>query len=229
MSDGNGLGKFADLVGDLGYRQIVLRDIMGKVAPGLLALLGILNVIPPDRALSPEVQAWLENPLILLPLGWVLGMALQQLGEMTGAFWKGTMPGRVLFVPLGGRALAAERARQLRHALFASGRNRESLGAATLAARSQFTALKEISGGFALAFLTIVIAALVHQSEQWDWIGGAGAAWVLLWLAHMSLASRQAKFEILALRVADLISAEQLLDMEAATISYFYPSSTDRE
>jgi hypothetical protein len=137
------------------------------------------------------------------------------------------MPSRLLFLPLSGKALAAEQARQFRHALFTSGRNREDLGA-SIAVRTQLAAMKEISGSFALASLVVVISGLAQGSTQYEWIGGAAAVWILLWIAHMSLANRQAKYEVVALRIADLITSDQMSDMESATIDYFYPTSRGR-
>lgn len=226
MSEGgnNGMASFSELVSGLLYRQIILRDLLGKVAPGLLALFGILGVFPPERTLSAEMEDWLHNPLIALPLGWILGLALQQLGEMTGAFWRGPLPSRLLFMPASGKCLAAEQARQFRHALFTSGRNRDDLGA-SVGVRTQLAAFKEIAGGFALASLVVAVCGLVHGSERFEWIGGAAGVWILLWLAHMSLANRQAKYEVVALRIADLISSDQMRDMETATADYFYPTS----
>jgi len=220
----DGAGKLADVV----YRQVILRDLLGKTVPGLIALGGILNILPPDRELHSAVDTLLGNWWVAVALGYLLGLGIQVTGEFLGAFWRGPLPRYLLMFPLGGAAESAEQARQLRHVLLSAGRNRELLGPGVLETRNHLAAVKEITGTVAIACLIVLVCGFVHKSEQMEWMAAAGVGWIALWLAHFRYANEQAKFETLSLRLADLITADQLALMEDCTVGWFYRKSTAR-
>lgn len=220
----DGAGKLADVL----YRQVILRDLLGKTVPGLIALCGILNLVPPDRTLHHELHEHLHHWWAFIAAGYLVGLGIQVTGEFLGAFWRGPMPRYLLMFPLSGAPESAEQARQLRHVLLNAGRNRELLGPGVLETRNHLAAVKEITGTVAIACLIVLVSAFVHKSEQTDWMIAAGVGWIALWLAHFRYANEQAKFETLSLRLADLITAEQLELMEDCTVGWFYRRSTAR-
>lgn len=81
MSVGESVGAVVESF----YTRHVLRDLLGKMAPGTLFLIGLRSISSSfDVAIGEVTDASFAAWLVFAVLAWVAGISLQGLGSMTG-------------------------------------------------------------------------------------------------------------------------------------------------
>lgn len=191
------------------YQKFFLRDVVGKIAPGGIAVLAAV------QSLERLQVGGVLFTLVALGVFFLFGLALQVVGELIGLLSASPKPHHVLLVPVGWLQRApvfahwwqvnedaTERLTRLQCA--APGQ----ISAEAMASWEYLAALRESAGNLALALL---VTALSFET------GSIGVVALLLffvlWSAHKLFAKRQARFEITILARAGLLSGEETRKM----------------
>jgi hypothetical protein len=180
------------------YERFLMRDLLGKVGPGFVAVAAVLTALQINiPALLPDEKTLWLLWVAAIPILFLAGLALQILGERLGVHSASPRPRYYLyFFSTRGRWREANQDFDRRVALF---RNipPPSSTADAQAQRERFVYLKEGSGNMGLAILVALICLLT-----------GGLPWTdircvlllvlsfVLFTSHCMHARRQALFEI---------------------------------
>jgi hypothetical protein len=191
------------------YQKFFLRDVVGKIAPGGLAVLAVTQNL--ERLQSGGALL----AFIALGVFFLLGLGLQVVGELIGLLSASPKPHHVFLLPVGWLQRlpmcahwwrvnedATERLLRLQCALPGQ------VSAEALAYWEYLASLREGAGNLALALLVTAV------SFETGAIGVVALLlFFLLWSSHKLFAKRQARFEISLLARAGLLSSEEARKM----------------
>ena len=93
------MNTFADVV----YPKFFLRDVLGKIVPGCIVCLTVLDLsglVSEDVFLTWEPSSWVLG-LMELGMLYLAGFALQVAGELIGFLSARPKPHHVLLIPVG--------------------------------------------------------------------------------------------------------------------------------
>lgn len=198
------------------YQKFFLRDVLGKVAPGCvvcLTLVQALDIPSADLLTAWHPAGWVRS-FVEIALFYLIGVTLQVTGELLGLLSASPKPHHILFLPVGWLRQwpacrrwwqinedYAERLMRLRGAQLP----------ATITEHDDYlSAIKEGTGNLSLALF--VVAAVSWWSPPDGQLGVVtalvGIAF-LLWSSQLLLAKRQARFEITVLARLGILGAEE--------------------
>jgi hypothetical protein len=194
------------------YQKFFLRDVVGKIAPGGIVILALVQSLE-----ALQVRGFAAS-LVLLALFFLIGLALQVIGELVGLLSASPKPHHVLFLPVGWlqRILplfthwwqvnedATERLVRLQCA------SAHEIAPEALAYWEYLAALREGAGNLSIG---LFVASLLAASESGQFGALALLSFFVLLAAHKLFAKRQARFEITILARAGLLSAEETITM----------------
>jgi hypothetical protein len=191
------------------YQKFFLRDVVGKIAPGGVAVLAVVQNL--ERLQSGGVLF----AFVALGVFFLLGLALQVVGELIGLLSASPKPHHVLLLPVGWLQRlpvcahwwqvnedSTERLTRLQCALPGQ------ISTEALAYWEYLAALREGAGNLALALL---VAAMSFETGSIGMV--ALLLFFLLWSSHKLFAKRQARFEITILARTGLLSREETTRM----------------
>jgi hypothetical protein len=190
------------------YQKFFLRDVVGKIAPGGIVVLALVQNLETVRTTGVTFG------LVLVALFFLIGLALQVIGELLGLLSASPKPHHLLLLPVGWlqRLLpfftrwwqvnedATERSVRLQCA------SSQQIAPEALAYWEYLAALREGAGNLAIGLLAAVLLA-ASENGQFGVLALLG--FFVLLAAHKLFAKRQARFEITILARAGLLSAEE--------------------
>ncbi len=186
------------------YEKFLLRDVLGKVTPGALATTAsawALGYATPP--LLTTLKDWNWYALALIPVFYLVGVALQIIGEFLGLHSAAPYPKAILLVPTRKTWRQAYDDFSSRLSLIRRATSAQWPPAAQ-EQRERFVYLKEGCGNMALALLLLALARPAwmapHAFGQQSFLLALGA--LFMWLSHVIHARRQATFEIKTLSEA---------------------------
>lgn len=207
-------------MGDLAkvlYERFFLRDLLGKVAPGYFAMLALFAVVGGDGRATlgvghPGDQGWLLW-VSALPAVYMVGLALQVLGEFIGLHSPSPKPRYVCFFKATGLWREANADFDDRLAIIRNAAA-ERLTAGAREQRERFVVLKEASGNAALSILVVLVTGVLNDvtNSRPTWVVLSLLAAILL-VSHFLHGQRQARFEINVLRDVGLLTPERAAAM----------------
>lgn len=187
------------------YQKFFLRDVVGKIAPGGIAVLAVVQNL--ERLQIGGVIF----TFVALGVFFLFGLALQVVGELLGLLSASPKPHHVLLAPVGWLQRlpvfahwwqvnedSTERLTRLQCALPGQ------VSAEAMAYWEYLAALRESAGNLALALL---VTAMSFETGSIGVV--ALLLFFLLWSSHKLFAKRQARFEITILARAGLLSGEE--------------------
>jgi len=180
------------------YERFLMRDLLGKVGPGFITTFSVLSALKINiTALLPdEKTVWLLW-VAALPILFLIGLALQIIGELLGLHSASPRPRYYLcFFNTRGRWCDVNLDFDRRLSMFRNAPS-GSLSPDAQAQRERFVYLKEGSGNMALAFF-VALTCLRTTGVPWKDVGLLLLALLSLALfaSHFMHAKRQAVFEI---------------------------------
>ena len=208
-----GAQKMSDIIKVL-YEKFLMRDLLGKVSPGFVAVATVLSALDVKIAnLFPDERFLWILWVSALPVLFLVGLALQIVGEFIGLCSPSPRPRYILFRV--GNLICWGLHKLTKCDIFLNWRNvnedfdqrvsiicsapKEVLEGHFQANYERFVYLKEGSGNMALVLFVVWIWLL--QNTKWTDIRCIFlvALALALWASHWLHAYRQAKFEILTL------------------------------
>ncbi len=193
------------------YDDFFKRDLLGKLGPGSLAVIAILDANQMDvfqlKVLKDHL--WLLW-IIALPTAYTLGLGLQILGELIGLHSGSPRPRYLLFFRTKGKWRKTNDDFDNRLSLISNAPVDQWLSTATRQ-RERFVVLKEASGNTALAVTVIFGCLLTGHLVGWAILSGIVA--LVLYITHFLHAKRQATFEVNTLRRTGILNQDEADDM----------------
>jgi len=132
------------------YTKFLLRDLLAKVVPGLLLLLGIFGFFTRLIAgvvISLSVFNVFVALILVYGVSFIISMAIQFLGERTGLI-------QIYVWPKGNNKSSQEISLEKYREILLL----ENLPISVLRQRERFTILKEMTGNFAISFALLSIS-----------------------------------------------------------------------
>ena len=198
------------------YGTFLMRDVLGKIAPGATILLAIsIWLDRPPVFLAPDMGLHSLRYPILLLLSYLVGLALHGVGEQLGI---------ICFAPRRIAPYSSKRAttRDMnddflqRMALFASSKD---LPPTAQRLRERFAYEKDGAGNMSLALALASLSMLASYLRTGDPPCGIAVAPLLLaiplYAVHLSVAFRQGLVEINILLEGGVLSEERAKSMRA--------------
>lgn len=193
------------------YDDFFKRDLLGKVGPGSLVAVAVLEVFQINIFSLQVLKMW---PwlfwIIALPIVYVLGLGLQITGELIGLHSSSPRPRYLFFFRSSGNWKSANDDLDNRISLISNAPPDKWLPGASKQ-RERFVVLKEASGNMALAMIVIFVCLVNKHSIEWTILSGIVA--VVLYITHVLHAKRQATFEVNTLRHSGLLTQQEADDM----------------
>jgi len=189
------------------YEKFLMRDVLGKVAPGGIVVLILLQAI----GYPLSVLSTLKLPesglayFIVLPLFYLIGVALQIIAELLGLHSASPRPRYVFFRPATGNWAKLNEDFDARLAIIKSAPTDKWIDGAK-EQRERFVYLKEGSGNMAIALLIAAVILLVKIQGYLFLI--CFTISIILYKSHIMHAERQAKYEINTLFRSGLIEKD---------------------
>jgi hypothetical protein len=190
------------------YQKFFLRDVVGKLAPGGVVVLALVQNLETMRTTG------LLLGLVLVALFFLIGLALQVIGELIGLLSASPKPHHVLLLPVGWlqRLLpffarwwqVNEDATERQVRLYSA--SPRQIAPEALAHWEYLAALREGAGNLSIGLLA---AVLLTASDDGRFGLLALLGFFVLLAAHKLFAKRQARFEITILARAGLLSADE--------------------
>lgn len=190
------------------YDDLFKRDLLGKIGPGSLALLALALAMEVPKLLTslPNGLQWLVV-VASVALAFVMGVALQVVGELLGLHSASPRPSRLLLFKTGGSWQRANSAFEWRLSLIRNA-TADQWRSGSQMQRERFVVLKEASGNMGLALLVVVGCLLARDSmEHLAVLVSVAALAFFLVVSHYRHARRQENFEINVLEQSGLVSA----------------------
>lgn len=173
------------------YEKFLMRDLLGKVVPGLLFIFCLSHALEIDPRLfltKFPIPEWLYG-LMIFGISILAGLGLQVIGETLLLVSAHPHPISILWQPRKGRE--ARRLFRKRMSDFSKGQNE-----AQKEQRERYVYLIEGSGNLSLSFLSASITQLGNPKMAISFIG----LFVLFLFVHKIHVSRQAHYEIAIIR-----------------------------
>ena len=207
------------------YEKFFMRDILGKVTPGFIIVLTLLYFFGfTDYISNPNVQP--KGPflfilyIIAIPICYLFGLGLQISGEIIALHSPSPKPLSFFCVYRRKSWIKAFNEHRDRLAIINTKISEDNLRADIKAQRERFLYLKEGSGNLALALLFVSIIMIIKKpmspiilENRLSLIIILIICSLLLEITHYLHGSRQASFEIRALRNANIISDNERDEM----------------
>lgn len=190
------------------YQKFFLRDVVGKIAPGGIVVLALVQNLETMRTTGFMLG------LVLVAFFFLIGLALQVIGELMGLLSASPKPHHVFLLPVGWlqrllpfftrwwQVNEDSTERQVR--LYSA--SSSQIAPETLAHWEYLAALREGAGNLSIGLL---VAVLLAASENGQFGVLALLGFFVLLAAHKLFAKRQARFEIIILARAGLLSADE--------------------
>lgn len=190
------------------YQKFFLRDVVGKIAPGGVVVLALVQNVETLRTTG------LLLDLVFVALFFLIGLALQIIGELLGLLSASPKPHHFFLLPVGWlqrigplftrwwQVNEDSTERQVR----LSDASASQITPEAFAHWEYLAALREGAGNLSLGLLTAVLLA-ASENGQFGVLALLG--FLVLLAAHKLFAKRQARFEITILARAGLLSVDE--------------------
>lgn len=189
------------------YEKFFMRDLLGKVGPGFVAVISVLKVLNVDvSTLMPGKETTWLLWVAALPILYMVGVSMQIIAELVGLHSASPKPRYFLFKLSTGDWCKANDDFDFRITKISNATS-DKWGDGAKEQRERFVYLKEGSGNFAVASLIVVLTLLFDKpKEHYSEIIILIFLSIAMYASHIIHAKRQARFEIRTLFEADLIS-----------------------
>ncbi len=200
------------------YEKFFMRDLLGKVGPGFVAIVSILKVLNVDvSTLMPGKETTWLLWVAALPIIYMVGVSLQILAELVGLHSASPKPRYVLFKLSTGDWCKANDDFDLRLTKIRNATS-DKWGDGAKEQRERFVYLKEGSGNFAVASFIVILTLLFDKpKEHFSEIIILIFLSIAMYASHIIHAKRQARFEIRTLFEASLINEQEAEEIRNRT------------
>jgi hypothetical protein len=201
------------------YERFLMRDLLGKVGPGLITAFSIISALGIDLIglLSAARKTMWLFWLAALPIFFIIGLAVQIVAELLGLHSASPRPRYYLIIFSSWGAWRDVNIDFDRRLALLRNAPSNALSSDAQAQRERFVYLKEGSGNMAAALIVTLVCILVEKAPlSYDGILPVVLFCLALFASHFIHAKRQAIFEIRTLNKIQVSRNTKLLpDPEA--------------